>query len=148
MTNTYKLIQLTNTDVGDIAVDGFIPYGIVTRRINAPYNCCNTFTVTSSTSDSILINEVGFYKVTYSLTGMAAAAGDVEINLMSNNSEVYSVSQYVADAAGSVNLTIVYTLRVRPNSVATPDNIPVNVQIKNTGIALTGVSSNMIIEKV
>ena len=148
MTNTYKQIQLTNTDIGDIAVDALIPYGIVTRRINAPSNCSTTFTVTSSISDTVTINEVGFYKITYSLTGMAEAAGDVEITLLTNNSNIYSVSQYVADAAGSVNLTIVYTIRVCPNCSSAPDNIPVNVQIKNTGIALTGVSGNMIIEKV
>ena len=148
MTNTYKQIQLTNNDIGDIAVNALIPLGNVTRRINAPYNTCNTFTVTSSTSDTVLINDAGFYKVTYSLTGMAAAAGDVEITLLNNNSSIYSVSQYVADAAGSVNLTIIYTIRACPNCSSAPTNLPVSVQIKNTGIALTGVSANLIIEKV
>lgn len=148
MTTTYKQIQLTNSDIGDIAVNGYVPFGRVTRRINTPYNCCNTFTVTSSTSDTVTINDSGFYKITYSLTGMAAAAGDVEITLVTNGSEVYSVSQYVADAAGSANLTIVYTIRVCPNSCSAPTNMPVAVQIQNTGIALTGVSGNLIIEKV
>jgi hypothetical protein len=148
MTTAYKQIQLTNTDIGDIAINAYIPYGNITRRINAPYNCCNTFTVTSNTSDTVMINDPGFYKITYSLTGMAAAAGDVTIALVTNNSEVYSVSQYVADAAGSVNLTIIYTIRVTPNCNANPTNTPVSVQIQNTGIALTGVSGNMIIEKV
>jgi hypothetical protein len=148
MTGNYKQIQLTNTDIGDVAVNAYIPYGKVTRRINAPFNCCNTFIVTSSTSDTVTINDPGFYKITYSLTGMAAAAGDVEIALLTNGSEVYNVSQYVADAAGSVNLTIIYTIRVCPNCSSAPDNVPVDVQIQNTGIALTGVSSNLIIEKV
>jgi hypothetical protein len=145
MTGTYKLIQLTNTDIGDVAVNAYLPYGRVTRRINAPYNCCNTFTVASSTADVVNINDPGFYKVTYSLTGMVAAAGDVEIALVTNGSEVYSVSQYVADAAGSANLTIIYTIRVASNA---PEEIPVAVQIQNTGLALTGVSSNLIIEKI
>jgi hypothetical protein len=145
MTGTYKLIQLTNTDIGDVAVNAYLPYGRVTRRINAPYNCCNTFTVASSTADVVNINDPGFYKVTYSLTGMVAAAGDVEIALVTNGSEVYSVSQYVADAAGSANLTIIYTVRVASNA---PEEIPVAVQIQNTGLALTGVSSNLIIEKI
>jgi hypothetical protein len=148
MTNNYKLIQITNTDIGDIAVNAYIPYGRVTRRINAPYNCCNTFTVTSSTSDTVTINDVGFYKITYSLTGMAAAAGDVEVALNTNGTELYSVSQYVADAAGSVNLTIVYVIRVCSNCSSAPTNLPVAVQMQNTGIALTGVSSNLIIEKI
>lgn len=148
MTSCYKQIQLTNNSLGDVPVDGFIPYGRVTRRINAPYNSCNTFMITSSTSDTITINDVGFYKITYSLTATAAAAGDVSISLITNGNSVYSVSQNLVDETGSVNLTLPYTIRVCPNCSATPDNVPVNVQIQNTGIALTGATSNIIIEKV
>lgn len=148
MTNCYKQIQLTNSTLGDVAVDAYIPYGRVTRRINAPYNCCNTFTVTSSTDDTVTINDVGFYKITYSLTATAATVGDVTIALVTNGTTIYSVSQYVADATGSVNLTLPYTIRVCPNCAATPDNVPVSVQIQNVGLALTGVSSNLIIEKL
>lgn len=148
MTSCYKQIQLTNSAIGDIAVDAYIPYGRVTRRINAPYNCCNTFTVTSSTSDTVTINDTGFYKITYSLTATAAAEGDVTIALVTNGTTIYSVSQYVAAEGDSINLTLPYTIRVCPNCSSTPDNVPVSVQIQNTGIAITGVSSNMIIEKV
>ena len=148
MTSCYKQIQLTNSAIGDVAVDAYIPYGRVTRRINAPYNCCNTFTVTSSTSDTVTINDTGFYKITYSLTATAADEGNVTIALVTNGTTIYSVSQYVAAEEGSVNLTLPYTIRVCPNCSSTPDNVPVSVQIQNTGIALTGVSSNMIIEKV
>jgi NMD protein affecting ribosome stability and mRNA decay len=148
MTSCYKQIQLTNTTIGDVAVDSFIPYGRVTRRINAPFNSCSTFTVTSSTADTVTINDPGFYKITYSLTASAAAAGDVSIALVTNGTTIYSVSQNLVDETGTVNLTLPYTIRVCPNCSSTPDNIPVNVQIQNTGIALTGVSGNMIIEKV
>ena len=148
MTSCYKQIQLTNTEIGDVAVDAYIPYGRVTRRINAPYNCCNTFSVTSSTSDTVTINDTGFYKITYSLTALAEAAGEVTISLVTNGVTVYSVTETAAAAADSVNLTLPYTIRVCPNCSATPDNVPVSVQIQNTGVALTGVSSNMIIEKV
>ena len=145
---TYKQIQLTNTDVGDVAVNAFIPLGRVTRRINTPYNCCNTFIVTSATADTVSINDVGFYKITYNLTATAGAAGEVTTNLVTNGSSVYSVSQAVVDETNSVNLTLVYTIRVCPNCSSTPDNVPVTVQIQNTGIALTGSQSNLIIEKV
>jgi hypothetical protein len=148
MTSCYKQIQLTNSNIGDVAVNGYIPYGRVTRRINAPFNCCNTFTVRSSTDDTVVINDAGFYKITYSLTALAEAAGDVTISLVTNGTSVYSVTQTVAAAADSVNLTLPYTIRVCPNCSATPDNVPVSVQIQNTGVALTGVSGNMIIEKV
>lgn len=148
MTNCYKQIQLTNSNIGDVAVDAYLPYGRVTRRINTPYNCCNTFTVASSASDTIQINDVGFYKITYSLTASAAEAGEIAIDLVTNGTTVYSVSAYLDSATNTVNLTLPYTIRVCPNCSSTPDNVPVSVQIQNTGIAITGVSSNMIIEKV
>ena len=148
MTSTYKQIQLTNKNLGAVAVDAYIPLGTVTRRINAPYNCCNTFTVASSTDDTVVINDSGFYKVTYSLTATAAAAGAVTVALITNGTSVYSVTQSIVDETSPVNLTLVYTIRVCPNSCSTPDNVPVSVQLQNTGIALTGESANLVIEKV
>jgi hypothetical protein len=82
------------------------------------------------------------------LTASAAAAGDVSITLVTNGTNVYTVTQNLVDETGNVNLTLPYTIRVCPNCSASPDNIPVSIQIQNTGIALTGESSNMIIEKV
>lgn len=148
MTTAYKQIQLTNTSIADVAVNQYIPLGTVTRRINAPYNCCNTFVVTSSTNDTVVINDAGFYKVTYSLNATAAAAGEATVALVTNGSSVYSVTQAVVDETNAVNVTLIYTIRVCPNCASTPDNIPVNIQIQNTGIALTGESSNLIIEKL
>lgn len=148
MTNCYKQIQLTNSTIGNVAADAYIPYGRVTRRINAPYNCCNTFVVSSSTSDTVVINDTGFYKVTYSLSAEAEAAGDVTISLVTNGTTVYSVTQTATAAADTVNLTLPYTIRVCTNCSAEPYNVPVSIQIQNTGVALTGVSGNMIIEKL
>lgn len=148
MTACYKQIQITNNSIGDVAIDGFIPLGQVTRRINTPYNCCNTFNLDSSTSDVVTINDPGFYKITYSLTATAAAAGEIVINLISNGTSVYSVSQNLIDETGSVNLTLPYTIRISPNCSSIPANVPVNIQIQNTGIALTGASANLIIEKL
>jgi hypothetical protein len=145
---SYKQIQLTNSTVGDVAINAYMPLGRVTRRINAPFNCCNTFTISSSDADTINLNDVGFYKITYSLTATAAAAGEVTIALVTNGTSIYTVSQAVVDETAGVNLTLPYTIRVCSNCSATPDNVPVSVQIQNTGIALTGATSNIIIEKI
>ena len=145
---SYKQIQLTNSAIGDVAIDAYMPLGRVTRRINAPYNCCNTFTVTTSDADYVVLNDVGFYKITYSLTATAAAAGEVTIALVTNGTSIYTVSQAIVDETAGVNLTLPYTIRVCSNCSATPDNLPVSVQIQNTGIALTGATSNIIIEKI
>ena len=145
---SYKQIQLTNNTVGDVAINAYMPLGRVTRRINAPFNCCNTFTVTTSDADTVMLNDVGFYKITYSLTATAAAAGEVTVALVTNGTSIYTVSQAVVDETAGVNLTLPYTIRVCSNCSATPDNLPVSVQIQNTGIALTGATSNIIIEKI
>lgn len=148
MTNKYKQIQLTNNNIGDVAVDEFMPLGIVTRRINAPFNCCNTFIVGSTASDILTITEPGFYKVTYSLTAETAAAGTVTMSLLTNGTSVYSVSAATTAADTPVNITLPYTIRVCPNCASTPTNCPVNVQLQLTGTALTGTSANLIVEKV
>ena len=108
--NHYKQIQITNNTIGDVAIDAYMPLGRVTRRINAPFNCCNTFVISSSTADTVNINNTGFYKVTYSLTATAEAAGTVTIGLVANGTTLYSVSQYVADPTGPVNLTLPSTV--------------------------------------
>jgi hypothetical protein len=148
MTGAYKQIQLTNKTITAVAVDQFLPLGTITRRINAPYNCCNTFVVSSSTNDTVILNDPGFYKVTYSLTATAAAAGEVTVALVTNGSSVYSVTQTIVDEANAVNLTLVYTIRVSPTCGSSPENVPVAVQLQNTGIALTGETANLIIEKI
>jgi hypothetical protein len=139
---------MTNNTIGDVAIDAYMPLGRVTRRINAPFNCCNTFVISSSTTDTVNINNNGFYKVTYSLTATAEAAGTVTIALVANGTTLYSVSQYVADPTGPVNLTLPYTIRVCPSSSAGSETCPVALQLQNTGVAITGESSNFIIEQV
>lgn len=148
MTSKYKQIQLTNSNIGDVALDEYIPLGVVTRRINAPFNCCNTFIVGSTKSDTLTITEPGFYKVTYSLTAEAAAAGIVTVNLLTNGTQAYSVSTTVETADSPVNLTLPYTIRVCPNCASTPTNCPVNIQLQIAGSSITGTSGNLIVEKV
>jgi hypothetical protein len=144
----YKQIQLTNTTVGDVPVDAYIPLGKVTRRINAPMNCCNTFGVTSSNNDTVTLNDTGFYKVTYSLTATANAEGTVTIALVFNGTSVYTVSQYIADATAPVSLTLPYTVRVTNSNDGITETLPATIQILNTETALTGSSGNLIIEKI
>jgi hypothetical protein len=131
-----------------VAVDAYFPLGQVTRRINAPLNCCNTFILSTNDTNTVTLTEAGFYKVTYSLTAEAAAEGILTIGLVSNGTTVYTVSEAIAAADSPVNVTLPYTIRVSPNCASSPANAPISIQIQNTGIALTGSSSNLIIEKL
>jgi hypothetical protein len=148
----YKLIQLTNTNIPAVDAGDYIPLGLITRRFNSPINCCNTFEVTSSNSDTVVINEPGYYKIAYSATLTAAAAGNIEVSLITNQNSVYSVAEEATAAEDIVNITLIYVIRVCPNCCSTPTNCPVNVQLKLGDVALgttpSASTGNLIIEKV
>lgn len=148
----YKLIQLTNTDIGAIPANTFIPLGLTTRRINAPVSPCSVFQVGSSTSDAVYINEPGYYKVSYSATLTAGAAGTMAVTLVANQEDVYTVSEEATAAEDIVNLTLVYVIRVCPNCCSTSNNCPVAIQFKlgdtATGITPNPSIGNLIVERV
>lgn len=148
----YKLIQLTNTNIGAITADTLIPLGLVTRRYNAPVDNCSTFEVASSAADTLYITEPGYYKITYSMVATAGAAGVMGVSLIANQNVVTTVSQDVTAAEDIVDLTLIYVIRVYPNCCSTPANCPVAVQMKlgdvATGITPNPSTTNLIVEKV
>lgn len=148
----YKLIQLTNNNIGEISADGLLPLGMVTRRVNSPAACCGTFQVASSTADTLYINEPGYYKITYSATLTAGAAGLMSVSLLANQQNIYTVSEDATAAEDIINLTLPYVVRVCPNCCGSPYNCPVAIQFKlgdvATGITPSASTANLIIEKV
>lgn len=148
----YKLIQLTNNNVGEIAAGANLPLGSITRKLNAPSNCTSTFQVTSSTSDTLIIAEPGYYKVTYSATLTAGAAGLMSVSLIANGASTYTVSEDATAAEDIVNLTLPYVIRICPNCCSTPYNCPVSLQFKlgdvATGITPQPSTTNLIVEKI
>ena len=144
--SNYRLLQLTNNNVPEVAENINMPLGTITRRVT-----CNkfepTFVVTTSNVDTVTINEEGYYKITYNAALIATAAGDVEMTLVINGTNTYSVSE-TATAAGIVNIDLDFVTRVfrRSDDIAT--NNPMSIQIKSTGVALTGGTSNFIVERV
>lgn len=143
-----KLIQITNSAVGAVAVDGYMPFGLITRRIQSSNNCCNTFDVTTSNNDLVYLNEPGYYDITYSATVVAGAEGILTLSLISNGTTIYSVGVSVNAADQSVNLTLPYTVRVFPNNPSYPSTCPTSIQIQLSGVAITSGTSNLQIEKV
>ena len=92
-----------------------MPFGITTVRY--PFdisNCYPTYTVTSSTSDTLLINRAGTYRFIYNASVVAEAAGLVTLTLKVNGVTQYEVSA-TATAAGTVNLTLPYEIYVPCN---------------------------------
>lgn len=148
----YKLIQLTNKAVGAVAAEDFMPLGLITRRVNSTTSPCTTFQITSSTSDTVYINEPGYYKITYSATLIADAAGVLSLSLVANQNSIYTVSETAAAAGDAVDLTLVYVVRVCPNSCSAPYNCPTSIQLQLGDVAITDTPessvTNLVIERV
>ena len=141
-----KMIQMTNKNIGVVAINGFIPFGNITRRVDCG-NCCSAFTVSSSNTDTITINEEGYYRITYSITDLATAVGLNTITLVVNGVDTYTVGETVAVAGDAINLTFDYVVRVfkRCDNVAT--NNPMTIQVRADD-AITSATANIIVERI
>lgn len=141
-----KDLQMTNKNIGAVAVNELITFGTVTRKIDCGTNC-HAFTISSSNADTVTINESGYYDITYSITALATATGLNSISLIVNGEDVYAVGQTVATAGDAINLTLAYQVRVfkKCDNIAT--NNPMTIQIK-ADTAITSATANLIIEKI
>lgn len=143
-----KVLQLTNTNIPAVAANSYMPLGISTVKYPSETSSCQpVFTVTSSISDTITVNRGGTYRLDYSASLVASAVGVVTLAVLVNGVSKYTVSATAAAAADTVNLTIPLDIYLPCNCNAAPNNIPANIQIQNTGVALTSGTSNVIITK-
>jgi hypothetical protein len=144
MTNA-RILQLTNSTIGAVATNANVPLGVTT--VIYPYDTSNyypTYTVSSSSADTLLINKAGTYNLIYNASLVATEAGNVTLALKVNGTTKYSVTAQAA-AGGTVNLTIPYEIYVPCNCQSAPSNVPAYIQIQNTGVALTSGTSNLIV---
>lgn len=141
-----RLLQLTNSSIGAIAANANMPLGVTTVVYPGSDCSCQTYSVTSSTSDTLVINRAGTYQVIYNASLVATAAGNVVLELKLNGVTKYTVT-VTATEAGTVNVTIPYELYIPCNCCSNPTNVPAYVQIQNTGVAITSGTSNLIIDR-
>lgn len=142
-----RLLQLTNTNIGAIATNANMPLGVATVVYPGCDNQCgSTYSVTSSTSDTLVINRAGTYQLLYNASLVATAAGNIVLEVKLNGVTKYTVTA-TATAAGTVNITIPYEIYVPCNCCSNPTNVPAYVQIQSTGVAITSGTSNLIIDR-
>lgn len=143
----YRLLQLTNNTVGPVATATVLPIGVTSRKIACASKCTPTFEVTTTANNVAYINEPGYYKITYTGYLTAEAAGDVVVNLEINNT-IVAVATVTATAAGTVPVSITYVTRVLNNCCNGIGSTIQALQFRNAGVALTGGTSTVIIERV
>ena len=144
--HNFKMVQMTNKNIGAVAVNGLIPFGTITRRVDCG-SCGSAFTISSSNTDTITINEEGYYKITYSITDIATDVGLNSITLVVNGVDTYTVGETVATAGDAININMPYVVRVfrRCDDVAT--NNPMTIQVRADD-AITSATANIIIERI
>lgn len=145
--NKYRVLQLTNSAVGAVSVGSFLPLGVPTRRVSCNSATQGTFTTTSTGTNVVQINECGNYDVTYNGSLIAGAAGVLSVAIILNGVTVYSGSA-TATASGTVNITVPYQIRIFPNNQSLPNNVPAYLQLQLSGVAITGGTSNLKVERV
>ena len=147
--NGYRLLQLTNNNIGPVAAAAVLPIGVMSRKIACQSSCTPTFEVSTTANNVAYINEPGYYKVTYEGSLIAAAAGNVVVNLEVNGA-IVNTATVTAAAAGTVGISIAFIVRVLNNCCnGAAINTPAIIQFRNaSAIALTGGNSNVLIEKV
>lgn len=143
----YRMIQLTNKNIQAVAANTLMPLGSITRRVCPRTNCCQTFEVTTSGADTVNITEQGYYRVTYNVSAISAAAGLVSFSLNVGGTSVYVGSATAAAVGDTVNVTIPFMVRAFGNCASLPVNLPLAIQVENTGAALTSAVSNIMIER-
>ena len=139
-----RLIQLTNTNIGAVAAGNNVPLGRTTRLADQRDGCCNAFSVTTSSADTIEITKPGIYSVNFSGSLTAGAAGVLTLTLVGNGVDLYTVSQTVANTA-TANIHTEFDVRAIANCAAAGGNIPYALQLRLGGIAITGGIGNTII---
>lgn len=146
--SNYKVLQLTNNNIGAVAIETLLPLGIITRKICYGNADCRTFELSTTNSNTVTLNTPGNYRITFNGSLVASAAGEVSISLIANGVSVYTTSVTAGAADDIVNLTLPYEVRVCPNCSGNPNNCPMTIQFELTGTAITGGTSNILIEKV
>ena len=144
----YKVLQLTNNAIGGVTAESYMPLGNITRRISSGNTTCGTFNVSTTGANTVTLNEPGNYRISYSGSLTASAAGEITISLITNGTNVYSVTSTAAAAEDVVNLTLPYEVRVCPNTCCNPTNCPMTIQFELTGTDITAGTSNVLIERV
>lgn len=145
----YKVIQLTNQAVGAVEPGALLPLGNITRRYGCrASNGCAPFEVSTSGSNTVTLNEDGYYHIDYVGSLTVGAAGAVLVDLLVNGVEVFSVAETATAADDIVNLKLSYVVRVLPSCCALA-NSPAIVQLRldTESVAVTAGTSNIIIEK-
>lgn len=138
--SNYRCIELTNNNIGAVAINGYMPLGNITRRISTKTGSGVPFEVTTSGADTLLLTDKGYYDFLYSASLVVGGAGTLTVTLLENGTAIASATETAA-GAGAINITLPKMVRVFANCPSVPNNCPALLQVQLSGLAVTGGNS-------
>ena len=142
-----KFVQYTNKSIGAVAASANMPLGIVTQKAMCDGCAKPTFSGTTTNIDVVNLNETGKYRITYSASVQAAAAGNAAFSLIVNGSTVDSTAVTTTEN-GYADIVLDYVVRVCNSCTSTTTNFPATIQVRLGTVALASGNSNLIIKKI
>lgn len=139
-----RLIQLTNSSIGAVAIGTNVPLGIADINCSCQ-NCPSVYDVVSSNADVIKVGKSGYYSVKYFASVVAAAAGTLTLSLTVNGTTVYTFSQTAVEGE-TISIAFERCVYFANNCNAIPNALPGYLAFALDGIAITGGVSTTIVE--
>lgn len=143
MCDDWRLIELTNGDIGAVSAGGLIPLGAVTRRVSKEPKCTPTFEVGTTANNVVTISEPGIYNVIYTGSLIAGAAGNLSLNLLVDG-DISVTRTSTAAESSSMIYALAKEIRVRSSCC---NGSPVTIALSISGIAITGGNGSLIISR-
>ncbi len=144
MCQNWRLLELTNGNIGAVAVNAFVPIGAITRKVAKEPRCTPTFEAGTTLNNIVTISEKGIYNITYTGTLTAAAAGTLTLNLLAD-SAVIATRSVTATEGSDVNIALSKEVRVFGNCCNGVSPVIIALQIADT--AITGGNGTIIINR-
>lgn len=150
MDQSYRMLQMTNTNIGAVGTSVPIPLGNITREISrASDSTIPTFeTSIDGNNNTVVLREPGFYKINY--TGYHAASNNTTVGtrLLVNGVSALFAVQTSPTAGAQMPVVINFVIRAIGSNQNVASNLPMKIQIVNTSTPLTGGTGNLIIERI
>lgn len=135
------MLYTYNITAQDVAVSGLLPFGVVGIQ---------TGCTATATQNGASLNRCGIYKIEFSASANAPAAGNVQVEMYINGT-VYTgaiTTAYSGGAGESAPLSFAVLVRVPKNTCCNTANVPMSVTFRNTGVAATYTNTALVVTKV
>lgn len=144
MCQNWRLIELTNGNIGAVPVGSLLPIGAITRKVAQEPRCTPTFEVGTTQNNVITVSEYGIYNVEYTGTLVAGAAGVLTLSLLADGVAIATRSATVT-ADGSFIFALSKEIRVLKNCCN--NVIPITLALQISGVAITGGNGTLILKR-